>query len=495
MSAPEQHTTGECERVLDYAYDELTGEAKLAFEQHLAGCAKCQRELAALKRVRGAVKAVLPTVDPPANATGALHAQLLHAAAQRKPMGKLLPFGRRVQRVMMHPGVMAAAALVVVVTVGGTMWWRDKVMMPARSEAPAVAAPTVATTPAPVTVTTELPPAAEPKPTDELKGNEGGAAANGEPAKKTGSPKSDSLYLNVGKDAPPMAVTRAPAHASMPKKEQAPAEKPAMLAAPKERKMPAQMKNSADGLFDSGGEGNLRRRNVPAGRAAAASDEPLGGLAGGAGDKTAPTKVLDQPTTIPQAATSAPAREESAETGVNVDGKLSGPRSSTSGSTWRGTVENKKGKKAVPKPAAPVATPQAAPPPPPAEMESQKATQAAQRPSNEVLRKQANAFADENRCEEAVKLFEQLQKSRWKLTSAENKKLANCRLSFMRDKQLDNSMQRMDDIEASKPAPQMKANEPMAEQPVAASPPPSPSRAPAKAKKKAAPADAAKPAF
>jgi anti-sigma factor RsiW len=163
MSTEMVQTPGEgppspCEQLLDYAYGELEGEAHAAFERHLAGCARCQAELASIERVRGAVRAVMPMVEPP-QATmemGALHAQLLHAAAQRKPAGggrrgKVLELKRpwkRVQRAVLHPAFAAAAVFVVVGGVVGLQWKRSVEPAPmvaaertAAPATPAVAAP------------------------------------------------------------------------------------------------------------------------------------------------------------------------------------------------------------------------------------------------------------------------------------------------------------------------------------------------------------------
>src|SRR5437868_5999712 len=107
MSAETTHTTSPCEALLDFIYDELSGPARQAFETHLLGCASCQAEVAALKHVRGAVKEVLPFLEPPATATGALHAQLMHAAALGRPRrGKVIALFRQV---VSHPGYAAAA--------------------------------------------------------------------------------------------------------------------------------------------------------------------------------------------------------------------------------------------------------------------------------------------------------------------------------------------------------------------------------------------------
>jgi hypothetical protein len=126
---------GPCDSVLDYAYGELTGDALEAFKAHLAGCDKCKAELGGLDRIRGAVKQALPSVEPPPERLGALHAQLMHAAAQRKPRrGALLTFGRRV---LLHPSYAAAAAFVLVAGAVGLQWSRGRLVMePSRAEAP-----------------------------------------------------------------------------------------------------------------------------------------------------------------------------------------------------------------------------------------------------------------------------------------------------------------------------------------------------------------------
>jgi hypothetical protein len=133
MSAETQNTPpSPCDALLDYAYGELEGAAKQEFERHLADCEKCQRELEAFGKVRGAARAALPFLDPPASATGALHAQLLRAAAQRKPpratTGKLLQLPRRM---MQHPGWLAAASLLAIGGALGLNWSKGHLFMPA----------------------------------------------------------------------------------------------------------------------------------------------------------------------------------------------------------------------------------------------------------------------------------------------------------------------------------------------------------------------------
>jgi hypothetical protein len=156
----------ECDAALDYLYGLLEGEAKARFETHLATCARCQEELAAFGKVRAIAKAALPPVEPSERLTGALHAQLLHAAAQRKPKGKVLPFMRRVFR---HPAYAAAAGILIIGGAVGLEWSRGKLLPPthavvANDSTTVTAAATQATpTAAPVPVVP-----AESAPTKEL---------------------------------------------------------------------------------------------------------------------------------------------------------------------------------------------------------------------------------------------------------------------------------------------------------------------------------------
>jgi hypothetical protein len=70
-------------------------------------------------KVRGAVKEVLPLVEPPSAVTGAMHAQLLHAAAQRRPeRGRVISLFRSIAS---HPGYAAAASVLVI---GGAVTWQ-----------------------------------------------------------------------------------------------------------------------------------------------------------------------------------------------------------------------------------------------------------------------------------------------------------------------------------------------------------------------------------
>jgi anti-sigma-K factor RskA len=67
-----------------YALDALDGDERAAFESHLAGCAKCQAEVAAYREVAGALAYAAPTagVSPPP----ALRDRILRDAHQVRPI-------------------------------------------------------------------------------------------------------------------------------------------------------------------------------------------------------------------------------------------------------------------------------------------------------------------------------------------------------------------------------------------------------------------------
>jgi anti-sigma factor RsiW len=316
MSESTEHTSppAACERLLEYVYGELDAEARAAFATHLEGCERCKAELGAWERVRGAVKGALPTVEPPAAALGPLHAQLLHAAAQRPRRGKVLQLFRRAAR---HPGYAAAAGLVLI---GGIIGWQfshGRVAMNEAAEAPPVAAPVTPAAAAPEPVAAP-PPAAAPV--------EEPVARVAAPA----PPRPSKPYAAMPK-------------AAMPKKEAAAAEK----AEPK--------------LFldtEGGGKGARMavRRAAPAGD----RDDLLGGLA-------APSQAAGA------------AQPAASSTVAHAEAKA--------------------------QPAAPPPAQAMAP-----QMEQAKTLNAPPAPSVQVLRKQAEEAAAAGRCDEAVKLYQQLEK-------------------------------------------------------------------------------------
>lgn len=125
-----------CDAVLDYVYGELQGEALEQYRAHLAGCEKCQAEVASMQRVRAAVGPALAVEGGPSEERlSSMSASLLAAAAARRgsPAVKAAPRGKVLQlfrTVATHPGYAAAAGLLIV---GGAIGWqfsRGHVLMP-----------------------------------------------------------------------------------------------------------------------------------------------------------------------------------------------------------------------------------------------------------------------------------------------------------------------------------------------------------------------------
>jgi hypothetical protein len=184
-----------CDRALDYAYGELQGADASGFEAHLKDCAKCQRELSLMKRVRSAVRTVLPMMEPPQAATGALHAQLLHAAAQRRPprTGKVLQFARRV---VSHPGYAAAAGLLIIGGAIGLQFARGGLQMPMKT----AAAPPVMAEGQPVVAAKPEPAIGGENAKDELKQDEGKKKLGKAAVADDGAP---DVYLRRAEPAAP----------------------------------------------------------------------------------------------------------------------------------------------------------------------------------------------------------------------------------------------------------------------------------------------------
>ena len=140
ISPPSEH-----DAALDYLYGMLEGEKKAQFEAHLATCGRCQGELESFGRVRTVAKSTLSHVEPGERLTGALNAQLMHAATQRagasNDRGKILLFVRRIVR---HPGYAAAAGLLIIGGAVGWQWSRGQLAMPGVSASKAADPSTVA---------------------------------------------------------------------------------------------------------------------------------------------------------------------------------------------------------------------------------------------------------------------------------------------------------------------------------------------------------------
>lgn len=240
MSEATPHTAA-CEQLLDYVYDMLDEAPKRAFEEHLATCPRCQAEAASFGKVRQATARLLPPVEPPAALAGALHAQLMHAASQRKPArGKLLSFPRRV---MQHPAWAAAAMFVIVGSAITLNAVRGKLMMPAAS-APQPQAETAATPAA----SASAPPAVE------ASGGVGAAA-----------PEEKAVLGGISKDKQVAAEPAHPAAASAPAPEMAKKRLSAPAKVAVAYKPAAPAKNDQDDhlTMSVGGKGGLRAEPSP----------------------------------------------------------------------------------------------------------------------------------------------------------------------------------------------------------------------------------------
>jgi anti-sigma-K factor RskA len=97
-----------------YALDALDDADVEAYEEHLAGCARCREELAALATTVGALAYAAPPADPPARLRG----RILDAARAERP--NVIPLAPRRSR---RPGLLAAVAAVAACTAVGLGIW------------------------------------------------------------------------------------------------------------------------------------------------------------------------------------------------------------------------------------------------------------------------------------------------------------------------------------------------------------------------------------
>jgi|GEM_PF-2797717 len=116
--------------MIDWLYDELDETTTASFDEHVAGCSHCERELASLQRTREAVKD-LPSIDPPV----AVSNILLHEAAKRAPArkaglderpGLFARLAAWFGPALRHPGLAAVACLVLVAGVAGSLYLQGK---------------------------------------------------------------------------------------------------------------------------------------------------------------------------------------------------------------------------------------------------------------------------------------------------------------------------------------------------------------------------------
>jgi hypothetical protein len=423
MSETTTNTSDACELVLDYVYGELDEARKRTFEEHLPTCARCQQEVVSFGRVRTAVKRVMPAVEPSASlGGGALHAQLMHAAAQRKPKrGMLLAFPRKIVE---HPALSAAAMFVLVGGAIAINWSHGKMAMPAAEHA---------------TVDAPKPTEVEPEATtDKL-----GKAANGPAAepmvaakdKEAEQADDNSVSLATGKGN--YTVERPAAHRAVataaPKK--AALRTKTIASDGKAAKYDNAFGDTLGAKDEAGNDVNGLEGGAPGGVAGGAIGGGGRGAASEAAKSSAPSDL-----TRKSVAEKAPAREDKQEVAH--------------------------GYKASPPPT--VTMPQAPPPPAPAPTAAastpastsnerdygayRSQQQAVAKPAGsarnyDVLRKQADDWAKTNRCDEAIKAYEELDKSSQRLLPNERVQWVRCLAQRGRQEE---AQQRLDDLKQDK---------------------------------------------
>ena len=458
MGEETTHTTGTCERALDYVYGELDEAQKRAFEEHLPGCARCQAEVASLGRARTAARRVLPAVEPPAALGGALHAQLMHAAAQRKPRrGLLLSFPRKIVE---HPALSAAAMFVIVGGAIAINWSHGRLAMPVADQSE-TAAPAVPDAPKP-TESAKLAegaaeaPAAEPVPL--AKSKEGDKAANvvfkGEAANKP-LPQEDATKIALETPAGSYRVQPSAHRAAV------------AAAAPAKKPAPARLKKLAvDGKYDSSLDDRFAAKDEETGGPNGLGSVTRGGVVGGGLGAT--SGGGGRAAANENAKSSAPAElarksvaEKQTATGATTPshGYASGgpatmtprPTSASSEQAWRNRA-----------PAAPPAATSAPPPSAPASArdsgyfarpQAQAAPPAAvQKPAAnarnfDVMRKLAVEDAKTGRCEEALKLYQELDQANQHLSPGERVGWVHCLAERGRQEE---AQQRLDELKQEK---------------------------------------------
>jgi hypothetical protein len=462
MSETTTNTSGACELVLDYVYGELDEERKRAFEEHLPTCAKCQREVASFGRVRTAVKRVMPAVEPTAPLGGALHAQLMHAAAQRKPRrGVLLSFTRKIVE---HPALSAAAMFVLVGGAIAINWSRGKMAMPATETAakqaeapnaePALAPGAPLDTPKP---TESAPVIPEPKAKEEEPANEL-AKLTGDKAQAANDKTRFALQTPQGE----LTVKTPTAHravATVAPKKAAPKTKNISVDGKMAQYDDAIAEGAASGkdldINNGAGLGTVAKAHggkgggVKSDGATVGGGGPVGGVIGGEsgriGAKGAPAKSSAPAATDESASTilaeKAPAREE------QKPAAASRSRGYTTGSTTAAPA---------PPPAAPM--PQAASTPATERDYYRASTQAqhAQAPvakpaantrNYDVTRKQADEWAKSGRCEDAIKMYQVLENAHQYISPSERVNWVRCLTASDRQEE---AQRRLDELKQEK---------------------------------------------
>jgi anti-sigma factor RsiW len=467
MSETTPHTTNDaCELLLDYVYGELDEARKRTFEEHLPGCARCQQEVASFGRVRTAAKLMMPSVEPSAQLGGALHAQLMHAAAQRKPRrGVLLAFPRKM---MQHPALSAAAMFALVGGAIAINWSRGKMAMPAAEQSPA--AERSIDTPKSTEVATATPkaPAGEPMVPEPKAKEQAGEQAEAKPdvklaqgtkneasfkggADKAAASTGDQTRIALETPSGRLDVQRPVAHRATP--------------SPK-KEAPAKMKTIAvdgkSGKLDSLDDGTLAAVPKDEGGRAGLSNGVVGGAGGvtsGGGGRFADAE--NAKSSAPQeldrnkVAEKAPARDLAKQQhGYAVGAPApSTPQSSTSTGQQQWRANN---------------GPAAAPPPPTAatapateregayygrsQAQSQPAPVTVQKPAAQTrnydsVRKNADEWAKTGRCDEAIKMYTELEKANQYISPTERVGWVRCLTQKGREEE---ARQRLDDLKQEK---------------------------------------------
>ncbi|MDB4964548.1 MAG: hypothetical protein JWN44_237 [Myxococcales bacterium] len=428
------HSTNDaCEQLLDYVYGELDEARKRTFEEHLATCARCQTEAASFGRVRSAVKRVMPAVEPSGNVNGALHAQLMHAAAQRKPRrGALLSFPRKI---VQHPAWAMAAMFTIVGGAIAINWSRGKMAMPAMSESDqkVAAAPPM---PEPIAAErqSDKPMAAaeasvEKNKYKELQTPKTGLLEDGKSRLKGGDLAAKAKDEEVSADKLALDTPTGTLTVQRPAPHRAVATAtPAKEAPPKSRKVSSNVGAKFDDAFLADGTTDHGNVNGVIGGAGGASSGALGGE-GAASKSSAPDSL---------------SRAGKAELQEQAPGRDRGYAAATQPpkkQTWG--AQNGAPAQAPPPP--PAATVPASPSP----VVSSRSVQAPTGPNKETetLRKKAEEAARSGRCDEAIKMYQELDKLSQFITPTERLNYVRCLSQRGRQEE---ALKRLDELKNDK---------------------------------------------
>ncbi|MGZ3437975.1 MAG: zf-HC2 domain-containing protein [Polyangia bacterium] len=463
MSETTPHTpqnNDTCELLLDYVYGELDEARKRTFEEHLPGCARCQQEVASFGRVRTAAKRMMPSVEPTAPLAGALHTQLMHAAAQRKPRrGVLLAFPRKI---MQHPALSAAAMFALVGGAIAINWSRGKMAMPAAEQTVDAPKPTevaTATLKAPAGEPALVPePKAKEKEQAEAKPDEHLAqGTKNEESFKGGADKAaasagDQTKIALETPSGRLDVQRPVAHRATPspKKEAPPAKMKSIAIDGKSGKLDSSLDDSlAAAPKDEAGRAGLTN-GVVGGAGTGATSGGGGRFADAENAKSSAPQELDRN----KVAEKAPARDLAKQHGYAAGAPApSTPQSSTSTgqSQYRGSNN----------------APAAAPPPPtvaataPASereggyytrSQPQPTTVMVQKPAAQPrnydsVRKNADEWAKTGRCDDAIKMYKELEKANQHISPTERANWSRC---LMQQGRQEEAQQQLDDLKTEK---------------------------------------------